>query len=113
MRRPGSLLLLIFVVVGLIIVPAESSAQLASAADARHCRDVGPPQTDVGLYKITAQRITCRRARAILNGWYNNPSAPHSGPRGWKCSTRRTSSYSFRTTCRRRGAQIGFTQYNA
>jgi hypothetical protein len=111
MRRPRSLLVP-FVIVGLI-VSAEGSAQSARAADARHCRDVGPPQTDVGLYKITATRVSCRRARAILNRWYKDPSAPHSGPRGWKCSRRRTSSYSFRTTCRRRGAQIGFAQFSA
>jgi hypothetical protein len=92
MRRPRPLFLVPFVIVGLIIVPAEGSAQPARAADARHCRDIGPPQTDVGLYKITATRISCRRARAIVNRWYNNPSAPHSGPRGWECSTRRTSS---------------------
>jgi len=112
MRRPLSLFLLSFVTVGLI-VPGEGSAQTARAAGAQHCRDVGPPQTDVGLYRITATRISCRRARTILNHWYHNAAAPDSGPRGWECSRRRTSSYSSRTTCRHRKARIGFTQYSA
>lgn len=92
---------------------AESRSRIAYAAGTRHCRDVGPPQTDVGLYHITASGIACRRARSVLNRWYYDRSAPHSGPRGWRCSTRQIGPYSYRTTCTRKKARIGFTQYSA
>ena len=40
----------------------------------RECPNVGPPNTDVGLYKIITRRIPCGKARAILRRWYHDPS---------------------------------------
>jgi hypothetical protein len=97
----------------LVIGTGMSRATVARAALTQHCRDVGPANTDVGLYHITANRISCGKARGVLRRWYYDRSAPNSGPRGWRCSTRQTSSFSSRTTCERRRARIGFTQFSA
>jgi hypothetical protein len=80
---------------------------------ARRCANVGPAQSDVGLYKIFAQRISCLRARAILTRWYNDRSAPNSGPRGWRCQSYQQDQIASRTYCFRGHMKISFTQYSA
>lgn len=95
-----------------------SSVEAAPASSAQssavvHCADVGPPGTDVGLYQISAEHISCSNARSVLNAWYNDSSAPQSGPRGWICSKRQTEPYAYRTTCRQGDAVIEFTQFTA
>lgn len=110
------MLMLIGVVIALFVAwvgTTDARASIGYVASVHHCRDVGPPRTDVGLYHITATRISCRKARIVLRRWYYDRSAPNSGPRGWRCSTRQTSPYSFRTACTRRRARIGFTRYSA
>ncbi len=49
------------------------------------CRDVGPPQTDVGLNYVRAVNTNCGRALTVLRHWYYDRNAPDSGPIGWKC----------------------------
>lgn len=116
-----SRLCLIVCLAALALVGAASSADASNngrdpamaTVAALHCRDVGPPNSDVGLYQVTATRLSCSQARSVLRRWYNNPSAPRSGPRGWRCWTRQTSAFAYRTTCRRKGATIRFTQLAA
>ena len=84
----------------------------AAGAERAHCGSIGPKDADTGLYKITAERISCRKTRRILTRWYNNPDAPDGGPRGWKCVTREKSEFSTRTTCRHGHLRIAWTQFS-
>ncbi len=85
----------------------------ATESQTARCADVGPPNTDVGLYHITATGTSCHRVRSVLRRWYYDASAPDAGPRGWRCHTRQRSSAAFRTTCRRDSARLGFTRFTA
>jgi hypothetical protein len=84
----------------------------AAGATKRHCGMIGPKDADTGLYKITAERLSCRKTRRILTRWYNDPEAPASGPRGWECTTRQKSEFATRTTCRHGHFRIAWTQYS-
>ena len=77
----------------------------------RECPDVGPPQTDVGLYKIITRKIICGRARAILRRWYHDPTQKDSGPAGWRCAEVRRGRYEVRSYCHRNRRLIAFTRY--
>jgi hypothetical protein len=94
------------------IAPSLADASPVARAAGR-CADVGPANSDVGLYKVVAKRITCARARGVLTGWYNDRSAPNSGPRGWRCRTYQQSQLAFRTYCFRGQMKISYTQYSA
>jgi hypothetical protein len=99
-----------------ILASAATLVFVVSSADAatvHHCGMIGPAQSDVGLYNITAKRLSCRKTRRVLTRWYNDASAPDAGPRGWKCRTRQTGSFSFRTACRHGHFRIAWTQYSA
>jgi len=93
------------------VVPAGASP--VSAHTAGSCADVGPPQSDVGLYKIWAQRLSCGRARSILKKWYYDRSAPDSGPSGWACRTFSRGQYTLRTYCFQGRKKISYTRYLA
>jgi hypothetical protein len=84
----------------------------AAGATKRHCGMIGPKDADTGLYKITAERLSCRKTRRILTRWYNDPEAPASGPRGWTCVSRQKSEFATRTTCRHGHLRIAWTQYS-
>jgi hypothetical protein len=99
----------------LAAICAATGAAGASTPVARattHCRDIGPPGTDVGLYHVVASHITCGRARRVLNRWYHDASAPDSGPVGWHCRTHAAGPISYRVRCARGHARIAFTEYS-
>jgi hypothetical protein len=100
------------VVVGGLLLFGILSAETAGTAS-RNCGTIGSDQSDTGLYNVTAQRLSCRKARRILTRWYNDASAPDSGPRGWRCSTRSHGRYVTRTGCRHGHFRIAWTQYSA
>jgi len=77
----------------------------------RECPDVGPPNTDVGLYKIITRRIRCGKARAILRRWYHDPSQKDSGPDGWRCAEVRRRRFGVRSYCHRNGRSIAFSRF--
>jgi hypothetical protein len=79
----------------------------------RECPDVGPPQTDVGLYKVITRKIRCGPARKILRRWYHDPTQKDSGPAGWRCAVVRRGRYEFRSYCHRSGRMIAFSRYTA
>jgi hypothetical protein len=79
----------------------------------RECPNVGPPNSDVGIYNIITRRIICGRARAILRRWYHDTSAKDSGPAGWRCAVVRRGHIEYRSYCHRNGRQISFSQYTA
>jgi hypothetical protein len=100
--------LLVAALLALLVVVAP-----AAGATTRHCGMIGPKDADTGLYKITAERLSCRKARRILTRWYNDPSPAPNGPPGWKCTTKQRGEYASRTTCRHGHLRIGWTQYSA
>jgi len=77
----------------------------------RECPDVGPAQTDVGLYQIITRRVRCGKARTILRHWYHDPSQKDSGPDGWRCAEVRRGRYEIRSYCHRSGHLIAFSRY--
>jgi hypothetical protein len=79
----------------------------------RECTNVGPPHTDVGLYKIITRRIVCGEARAILRDWYHDPTQKDSGPAGWRCAEVKRGPFEIRSYCHRNGKQISFSRYLA
>ena len=101
------------VLAGLVGATASPAASSMSARAATHCRDVGPPGTDTGLYSVVASHISCKSARRVLTRWYNDASAPDSGPRGWHCRRHASGEISFRTRCSNKHARIAFTQFSA
>lgn len=101
------------VLAALALAAQPAIAAPMSAHVAARCMDVGPEQSDVGLYKIWALRLSCRRARSILSDWYSDRSAPDSGPRGWDCRTFSQGLYTLRTYCRQGRKRISYTQYLA
>lgn len=80
----------------------------ATQARWHRCADVGPRQSDTGVYYIRMLRISCASGRRILHAWYYDRSAPDAGPRGWRCHVN-VSSYSERHYCRRGEQRIRFT----
>jgi hypothetical protein len=110
--------LIFLALVGSYMATSLAQSSPSSAATAarvvlpkRECPDVGPPQTDVGLYKITTRKIICGRARAILRRWYHDPTQKDSGPAGWRCAEVRRGRYEVRSYCHRNGRLIAFTRY--
>lgn len=106
------------VILAILAIAAIGTAGTASAHDrvahaAARCGSVGPPQSDVGLYKIWAQRLSCGRARAILRRWYYDASAPDAGPSGWACRTYDQGRWATRTYCFRGRQKLSFTRYLA
>lgn len=96
-----------------VCLAAGGSAEAAGVSlPKRECPDVGPPQTDVGLYKIITRNILCGKARAILRDWYHDPTQKDSGPAGWRCAEVRRGRYEFRSYCHRTGRLIAFTRYS-
>ncbi len=91
--------------------PSSTATAARVALPKRECPDVGPPQTDVGLYKIITGKIICGRARAILRRWYHDPTQKDSGPAGWRCAEVRRGRYEVRSYCHRNGRLIAFTRY--
>lgn len=79
----------------------------------RECPNVGPAQTDVGLYKIITRRVKCGIARAILRRWYHDASQKDSGPDGWRCAEVRRDRYEVRSYCHRNKRLIAFSRYLA
>ena len=107
MLRPAQLIATSALLAALVLVSP------AAGATTLHCGSIGPEGADTGLYKITAQQLSCRKTRRILTRWYNDPDAPRSGPAGWRCATRKKSRYEFRTACRHGHLRIAWTQYSA
>jgi hypothetical protein len=98
----------LLVCVGAICVsPAGAKVHLPR----RECPNVGPPNTDVGLYKIITRRIRCGKARAILRRWYHDPSQKDSGPDGWRCAEVRRGRFEVRSYCHRNGHLIAFSRF--
>jgi len=104
---------MILLTLALTAAVAPAGAAPVPAHVAGSCTDVGPPQSDVGLYKIWAQRLSCGRARSILKKWYYDRSAPDSGPSGWACRTFSRGQYTLRTYCFQGRKKISYTQYLA
>jgi hypothetical protein len=73
-----------------------------------HCADVGPAQSDTGIYQIRMLRISCARGRHVLSVWYHDRSAPDAGPRHWRCRVK-VVSFSERRSCARGSHRIQFT----
>jgi hypothetical protein len=90
-----------------------SQGAAAVSLPKRECPDVGPPQTDVGLYKIITRKMRCGPARKILRHWYHDPTQKDSGPAGWRCAVVRRGRYEFRSYCHRSGRMIAFSRYTA
>ena len=109
-RRSG--LHAVLLVASLVAVLVLVLVAPAAGASTGHCGSIGPKNADTGLYNITAQRISCRKTRAILTRWYNNPHARAAGPPGWKCTTRELSQFSTRTTCRHGHFRMAFTRFS-
>jgi hypothetical protein len=96
-----------------LTVTALAGATKAGAAGFRHCGDIGPPNSDVGVYRIVTQRVLCRVARRIVSNWYYDRSAPDAGPRGWRCRTQYERHYEIRTACAQGSKRIWYSQYLA
>lgn len=95
--------------------PAAASASATAGPQLRgtplrSCPDVGPPATDVGLYKIVARGLVCGRARGILRRWYHDPSQKDSGPAGWRCAVVKRGRFEIRSYCHRNGRLISFSR---
>jgi hypothetical protein len=97
---------------------AEAGGPVAQAAAGvslpkRECPNIGPPQTDVGLYKVITRKMRCGPARKILRRWYHDPTQKDSGPAGWRCAVVHRGRYELRSYCHRHGRMIAFTRYAA
>jgi hypothetical protein len=113
LRRPAGLVALTCVLASVLTLPAPDGADAGVKLPRRECPNVGPPQTDVGLYNIITRHIVCGKARAILRDWYHDPSQKDSGPAGWRCAQARHGRYAIRSYCHRNGKQISFDRYLA
>jgi hypothetical protein len=113
-----SQLVSLVVVCGLLLTVARANPALAQSPRTkgvslpkRECPDVGPPNTDVGLYKVITRKLACGKARAILRDWYHDASQKDSGPAGWRCAVVRRGRFEVRSYCHREGRLIAFTRY--
>jgi hypothetical protein len=100
-------------VLGAAIAGDVSPSAAEVALPKRACPNVGPAQTDVGLYKIITRRVKCGMARAILRRWYHDVSQKDSGPDGWRCAEVRRGRYEIRSYCHRSKHLIAFSRYLA
>jgi hypothetical protein len=99
-------------IAALVAATASPSVADSPARAATHCKNIGQPGTDTGLYGIQARHISCKSTRRILNKWFHDASEPDIGPQGWHCRRHAAGEISFRTRCSHKHARIAFTQYS-
>jgi hypothetical protein len=109
--RGLTLLIAVVLSCGFLLVVAAFPAAAAVSLPKRECPDIGPRQTDVGLYKIITRKMLCGKARAILRDWYHDPTQKDSGPAGWRCAEVLRRRFEVRSYCHRDGRLIAFTRY--
>jgi hypothetical protein len=102
---------IVVLMLALVGATASPSAANAPAVAATHCKNIGRPGTDTGIYSIQARHISCASTRRILKKWFTDASQPDIGPAGWHCRRHASNDISFRTRCSHKHARIGFTMY--
>src|SRR5262249_34398900 len=108
MRFCATIAVLMLALVGATASPSAADVQAHAAT---HCKSLGRPGTDTGIYKIEARHISCKSTRKILNKWWHDASQPDVGPAGWHCRKHASNDISFRTRCSHGHARIGYTMY--